>query len=90
LAQLRQGRGHLVNLGTGRGYSVLEMIAAYQRATNLQLPYEIVARREGDVPIYCAKTEKARDLLGFEAKRGLDEMCASSWAWMQAQERGND
>ena len=90
LAQLRQGNGHLVNLGTGRGYSVLEMIAAYQRATNLQLPYEIVARREGDVPIYCAKTEKARDLLGFEAKRGLDEMCASSWAWMQAQERGND
>jgi UDP-glucose 4-epimerase len=90
LAQLRQGNGHLVNLGTGRGYSVLEMIAAYQRATNRQLPYEIVARREGDVPIYCAKTEKARDLLGFEAKRGLDEMCASSWAWMQAQERGND
>lgn len=90
LAQLRQGHGHLVNLGTGRGYSVLEMIAAYQRATNRQLPYEIVARREGDVPIYCAKTEKARDLLGFEAKRGLDEMCASSWAWMQAQERGND
>ena len=90
LAQLRQGNGHLVNLGTGRGYSVLEMIAAYQRATNRQLPYEIVARREGDVPIYCAKTEKARDLLGFEAKRGLDEMCASSWAWMQAQERRND
>lgn len=90
LVQLRQGNGHLVNLGTGRGYSVLEMIAAYQRATNRQLPYEIVARREGDVPIYCAKTEKARDLLGFEAKRGLDEMCASSWAWMQAQERGND
>lgn len=90
LAQLRQGNGHLVNLGTGRGYSVLEMIAAYQRATNRQLPYEIVARREGDVPIYCAKTEKARDLLGFEAKRGLDEMCASSWAWMWAQERGND
>jgi UDP-glucose 4-epimerase len=90
LAQLRQGNGHLVNLGTGRGYSVLEMIAAYQRATNRQLPYEIVARREGDVPIYCAKTEKARDLLGFEAKRGLDEMCASSWACMRAQERGND
>ncbi|MCV2876163.1 UDP-glucose 4-epimerase GalE [Rhodobacteraceae bacterium XHP0102] len=85
LAHLQKGKGHLVNLGTGRGYSVLEMIAAYQRASNRHLPYEIVARREGDVAVCCAKTEKARDLLGFEAKRGLDDMCASSWAWMQNQ-----
>ncbi len=90
LAQLQQGKGHLVNLGTGRGYSVLEMIAAYQRASNRHLPYEIVARREGDVAVCCAKTEQARDLLGFDAKRGLDEMCASSWAWMQAQDGSKD
>jgi UDP-glucose 4-epimerase len=76
------GEGHLVNLGTGRGYSVLEVIAAYKRACNRDLPYDIVDRRPGDVPIYVARAEKAAEVLGFRTEKSLDQMCASSWAWI--------
>ena len=76
------GEGHLVNLGTGRGYSVLEVIAAYKRASNRDLPYEIVPRRPGDVPIYVARAGKAEEVLGFRTEKTLDQMCASSWAWI--------
>ncbi|MCU4652382.1 UDP-glucose 4-epimerase GalE [Roseibacterium sp. SDUM158016] len=76
------GEGHLVNLGTGRGYSVLEVIAAYKRASNRDLPFDIVDRRPGDVPIYVASAGKAAEVLGFRTERTLDEMCASSWAWI--------
>jgi UDP-glucose 4-epimerase len=71
-----------VNLGTGRGYSVLEVIAAYKRACNRDLPYDIVDRRPGDVPIYVARAEKAAEVLGFRTEKSLDQMCASSWAWI--------
>lgn len=86
---LETGESHLVNLGTGRGYSVLEMVAAYSAACGRALPYRIVDRRPGDVPIYCATVERARALLGFEAKRDLAQMCASSWAWIQARAQAN-
>jgi len=76
------GESHLVNLGTGRGYSVLEVIAAYQRACNRELPYTIADRRPGDVPIYVASADKAAEVLGFRTEKTLDEMCASSWAWV--------
>lgn len=76
------GQGHCVNLGTGRGYSVLEVIAAYQRASNRALPYEITARRPGDVPVYVARADKAAEVLGFRTEKTLDEMCASSWKWV--------
>jgi UDP-glucose 4-epimerase len=82
------GEGHLVNLGTGRGYSVLEVIAAYKRASNRDLPYDIVDRRPGDVPIYVARADKAADLLGFRTEKSLDEMCASSWAWISGPHSG--
>lgn len=75
------GEGHLVNLGTGRGYSVLEMIEAYSRAIGRPLPYKIVGRRAGDVPISCACTDRAAELLGFRTERSLDEICESSWKW---------
>ena len=79
---LDTGEGHLVNLGTGRGYSVLEMLAAYSRACGQDLPHVIAPRRAGDVPIYCAVPDKAKALLGFETEKGLEEMCASSWNWV--------
>ena len=86
---LGTGESHLVNLGTGHGYSVLEVIAAYQRACNRELPYTITDRRAGDVPIYVASAEKAAKVLGFRTEKGLDEMCASSWAWVSnAEVRG--
>lgn len=81
-ALLSNKGGHLVNLGTGTGYSVIEVIEAYSRACGQDLPYEIVDRRPGDVPIYCAIPDKARSLLGFKATRGLDDMCRSSWNWV--------
>lgn len=77
------GTSHLVNLGTGRGYSVMEMIAAYRRACNHPLPYRVVPRRSGDVPIYLANPSKAAQILDFRTIRDLDEMCQSSWNWIQ-------
>jgi len=89
LARLfESGEGHLVNLGTGRGYSVLEVIAAYKRASNRDLAYEIAPRRPGDVPIYVAAAGKAADVLGFRTEKTLDEMCASSWAWISGPHSG--
>ena len=79
---LSTGQGHVVNLGTGRGYSVLELIAAYQRACNRDVPHVITDRRPGDVPIYVARADKAAEVLGFRTEKGLDEMCASSWKWV--------
>ncbi|MCL4105475.1 UNVERIFIED_CONTAM: hypothetical protein GTU68_055606 [Idotea baltica] len=84
---LETGQGHLVNLGTGQGSSVLEVHAAYEAACGKRLPYKIAPRRPGDVPIYCADPAKARAVLGFEAEKDLAAMCASSWAWISR--RGN-
>jgi UDP-glucose 4-epimerase len=80
---LDTGQSHLANLGTGQGYSVLQVIAAYARAAGRDLPHRIVDRRPGDVPVYCARTKVAADLLGFKARHSLDEMCESSWHWIQ-------
>ena len=79
---LRTGQSHLVNLGTGQGYSVLEILRAYSAVTGKDLPYVIKGRRAGDVPIYCARTQRATEVLGFKSQKGLDEICSSSWAWV--------
>jgi len=70
-----------VNLGTGRGYSVLELIAAYERASGRPVPYDIVARRPGDIDACYADPALARAALGWTATRDLDAMCADSWRW---------
>jgi UDP-glucose 4-epimerase len=70
-----------VNLGTGRGYSVLELVRAYEQASGRRVPYEIVAARPGDVASCYAEVTLARRLLGWEAKRDLAAMCADSWRW---------
>ena len=85
-ALLRTGQGHLVNLGTGRGYSVLEVLEAYGRACGRVLPHVIAPRRPGDVPVLCADPARAAKVLGFQARRGLDEMCASSWRWISGRD----
>ncbi|MGG7646063.1 UDP-glucose 4-epimerase GalE [Rhodovulum sp. YNF3179] len=77
--------GHVLNLGTGRGHSVLEVLAAYGRAVGRELPYRVVPRRPGDVPVYCADPARAEAELGFRARRDLDEICRSSWAWVRGQ-----
>lgn len=68
-----------VNLGTGQGSSVLEILAAYSKACGRELPYRIVPRRPGDIAICYAATEKARRLFHWEAQRDIDQMCADSW-----------
>ena len=82
-ALFRDGTGHVVNLGTGRGYSVLELITAYSRVCGRALPFRIAPRRPGDPAASYADPSKARALLGFEATRDLEDMCASSWNWIQ-------
>lgn len=82
-ALARDGQGHTVNLGTGQASSVLEVIAAYSRASGRDLPYRIAPRRLGDVTIYQADVTRAADLLGFRTEYGLEEMCVSNWHWVQ-------
>jgi UDP-glucose 4-epimerase len=79
-----------VNLGTGRGHSVLELIAAYERASGKPVPYDIVARRPGDVAACYADPALAQSLLGWTAARGLDAMCADSWRWQSKNPNGFD
>ena len=82
LEKLRQNPGVVTyNLGTGRGYSVLEVVAAFERASGRKIPYRIVARRPGDVALTYADPSKANRELGWCAERGLDEMCADVWRW---------
>lgn len=70
-----------INIGTGRGITVRELVAAYERACDRTLPVEIVARRPGDVAISYAATGKAERLLGWRAALDVDAMCNSSWRW---------
>lgn len=76
------GESHLVNLGTGQGYSVMDMLAAYSRACGQELPHRVGPRRAGDLACYYGDPAQAEALLGFRALRSLDDMCASSWAWV--------
>ena len=80
----------LVNLGTGRGYSVLELIAAYEKASARAVPYDIVARRPGDIDSCYADPALAHAELGWQATRGLDAMCADSWRWQSLNPNGFD
>ena len=70
-----------VNLGTGRGYSVLEMIQAFEAASDKPVPYDIVARRPGDIAACYADPALAKELLGWEAQHGIERMCADTWRW---------
>ena len=69
------------NLGTGIGYSVLDVIHAFERACGKRLPYVIRPRRAGDIAACYANADKAKAELHWQAERGLDEMCASLWNW---------
>ena len=77
-----------VNLGTGRGYSVLELVKAYEAASGRAVPYEIVARRPGDVAACYADPALARELLGWQARHELARMCEDSWRWQSLNPQG--
>lgn len=74
---------HIFNLGTGRPYSVLEMITAMEKACGHAIPYVIEARRPGDVAACYADTEKANRVLGWQAKKTLQDMCDDAWRWQR-------
>ena len=71
----------IVNLGTGKGYSVLEVIKAFENASGVKVPYKITSRRPGDVAELYANPNRAKELLNWEAKRSLEQMCKDSWNW---------
>jgi UDP-glucose 4-epimerase len=71
------------NLGTGQGYSVLEMVAAFGKACGKPVPFQIVDRRPGDIAACYADPSKAKAELGWQAERGLEQMCADAWHWQQ-------
>ena len=76
------------NLGTGRGYSVLELVQAFERVTGQRVPYRFAPRRAGDVAISYADVRRATEELGWQARFGLDRMVADAWRWQQANPAG--
>jgi UDP-glucose 4-epimerase len=79
----KSGRGKLsiFNLGTGTGYSVLDMVTAFGKAVGKPIPYVLGPRRPGDVTIYMADPTRAKEEMGWEAKLNLDDMCNDLWSW---------
>ena len=77
----QQSGWHAINLGTGQGYSVLQMVRAFESASGQPVPYDVKPRRAGDIGTCYANPAKAKQLLGWEATRGLQEMCDSMWLW---------
>jgi UDP-glucose 4-epimerase len=81
-------RSITANLGTGTGYSVLELVRAFERASGRAVPFDIVARRPGDIGACYADPALAKKLLGWHGRRGLDAMCADSWRWQSLNPNG--
>ena len=78
----------IYNLGTGHGYSVLDVVNAFQKATGIPIPYAIKPRRPGDIDICYSDPTKAKRELGWEAKLSLEDMCADAWRWQKNNPRG--
>ncbi len=76
------------NLGTGVGYSVLDIVKAFNKAYGKELPYKIAPRRPGDIATCYSDPTKAKEVLGWEAKRGIEEMCEDSWRWQSNNPNG--
>ena len=79
---------HVFNLGTGKGYSVLDVVRAFSRACGRDLPYQICPRRDGDIAETYCDASKAKELMGWGALYDIDDMCADSWRWQQMNPNG--
>jgi UDP-glucose 4-epimerase len=77
-----------INLGTGKGYSVLEMVKAFEKASRREVPYEIVQRRAGDIATCFANPMYAEKILGWKSKRNIDKMCEDGWLWQSENPNG--
>ncbi|SEK02435.1 UDP-glucose 4-epimerase GalE [Paraburkholderia diazotrophica] len=87
-ALVKRDASFVVNLGTGQGYSVLEVVKAFEKASGKSVPYEIVARRPGDVAQCFANPAKALDLIGWSAQFDIERMCVDHWRWQAQNPRG--
>jgi UDP-glucose 4-epimerase len=89
LGKVLQGPGVVVyNLGTGKGYSVLEMVQSFAQVSGREVPYQVVGRRSGDIAACYADPGKALRELGWQARHGLQEMCEDSWRWQENNPKG--
>lgn len=89
LAKIRKDKGvDAYNLGTGKGYSVLDVVAAFEKASGQKVKYQIKPRRPGDIAECYANPEKAKKILGWEAKYGIEEMCRDAWNFTQKNPQG--
>ena len=89
LAKLEKGSGlNIYNLGTGTGYSVLDMVKSFEKANGVPVPYVIKDRRPGDIATCYADATKAKTELGWEAENGIEEMCRDSWRWQSGNPNG--
>ncbi len=88
LSQAEKGGVWIYNLGSGRGYSVLEVLHAFEKACGHPIPYEIQARRPGDAAVCYAATKKAEQELGFVARYDIEQMCADTWRWQSRYPNG--
>jgi UDP-glucose 4-epimerase len=86
--QTKQVGCFVFNLGTGNGYSVLDMVKAMSKACGHEIKYKIGPRRPGDIATCYSDATKAKTEMGWEAKRGLDEMCVDLWCWQQKNPNG--
>ncbi len=77
-----------INIGTGTGYSVLDIVQNFESATGVKVPYQIVERRPGDIATCYANADKAKELLGWTATRNLEDMCRDSWNWQKNNPEG--
>ena len=80
----------VINLGTGRGYSVLEVVKAFEKASGKKVPYKIVGRREGDIQTCYADPSYAKKVLGWSAKHDINDMCKDAWNWQSKNPNGYD
>jgi UDP-glucose 4-epimerase len=89
VAAMRYAADHkgceVFNLGTGTGYSVLDLVTTFQEVNGVEIPYEIAPRRAGDIAVCYADTGKAESGLGWRASRGIQEMCQDAWRWQKNQ-----
>jgi UDP-glucose 4-epimerase len=83
LEKMTESGIHTFNLGTGNGYSVFEIIKAFERVNGIKIPFAVTERRAGDIPECFADCKKAESELGWRAERGIDEMCSSAWKFIE-------
>ena len=89
IEKLTEKQGVLIyNLGTGKGYSVLQMVKAFEEASGQKIPYQIKPRRAGDIATCYADATKAKEELGWVAEKGIEEMCADTWRWQSHNPNG--